>query len=369
MTPAIENTDFIVKRDDWRQCRFVPARIEADLEPGQVLFRVDRFAFTSNNVSYALAGDMLDYWGFFPTEEGWGRIPAMGFGNVVGSRHPDVPEGERVFGFFPMSTGLVIEADGVTPAQFADAAPHRRNHAPFYRQYTRVTEDPFYDAAHEDSQILLQALFMTSFLVDDFVADNDLFGARSFVISSASSKTAIALAFLLARGGRGRVIGLTSPRNIPFVEGLGYYDQALPYDELKSLPKDVPVVFVDHSGDGDVVNGLHHHFGNNLKYSCIVGGTHWDAGPRADDLPGAPPTFFFAPAQAQKRMTEWGPAGFQERLGNSWQLYRAASEAWLRVVRGYGKAEVERVYREVLEGRAAPSEGHVLSLHEGPEES
>jgi NADPH:quinone reductase-like Zn-dependent oxidoreductase len=367
MAAAIANLDFIVKRDDWRQCRFVPAKIEEELQPGQVRFRVDRFAFTSNNVSYALAGDMLDYWGFFPAQEGWGRIPTMGFGDVIGSRHPDVPEGDRVFGFFPMSTGLVIEADGVTPAQFVDAAPHRQNHAPAYRQYTRVAEDPLYDVAHEDQLMLLRGLFMTSFLVDDFVSDNDLFSARSFVISSASSKTAIALAFLLARRGEGRVIGLTSPRNISFVEGLGFYDEALPYDELKSLPADVPVVFVDHSGDGDVVNGIHHHFGNNLRYSCIVGATHWDSGPRANDLPGAPPTFFFAPTQLQKRIGEWGPTGFQERLGDSWQSFRASSDGWLRVVRGYGKSEVERVYAEVLEGRATPSEGHVLSLHDAPE--
>ena len=69
--------DFIVKRDDWRQCRFIPATVESELQTGQVLFRVDRFAFTANNISYALAGDMLGYWRFFPTVEGWGRLPVM----------------------------------------------------------------------------------------------------------------------------------------------------------------------------------------------------------------------------------------------------------------------------------------------------
>ena len=67
-----DGVDFIVKRDDWRQCRIVSAAVESELQPGQVLFRVDRFAFTSNNISYALSGDTLGYWRFFPTEEGWG---------------------------------------------------------------------------------------------------------------------------------------------------------------------------------------------------------------------------------------------------------------------------------------------------------
>ena len=53
------------------------------LSPGEVRLTLDRFALTSNNISYALSGDFLDYWGFFPTENGWGRLPAMGYG--VGS--------------------------------------------------------------------------------------------------------------------------------------------------------------------------------------------------------------------------------------------------------------------------------------------
>ncbi len=130
------------------------------------------------------------------------------------------------------------------------------------------------------------------------------------------------------------------------------------------LPKDRPVAFIDHSGNGDVVNGLHRHLGDNVKYSCIVGATHWGSAPRAEDLPGAAPTFFFAPAQIQKRAQDWGPEGLQERLGGAWTRFRAASDAWLEVRRSQGKAQVERAYREVLDGRATPNVGHVLSLHD-----
>lgn len=128
----------------------------------------------------------------------------MGFGDVIASEHPEVALGERVFGFFPMSKHLVIQADRLNAGGFSDAAPHRSKHAPAYRQYSRVATDPQYDAEYEDETLLLRGLFMTSFLVDDFLADGDFFGARSFLISSASSKTAVALAALLsARGGTG----------------------------------------------------------------------------------------------------------------------------------------------------------------------
>lgn len=357
-------TDFVVQRDDWSRCAFLSTPLPDALAPGHVLLRVDRFALTANNVTYALTGDMLGYWRFFPAAPPWGRLPVMGFADVERSAHPDVAEGERVFGFFPMSTHLEIEADGVGAASFADAAAHRRDSARAYRQYLRVGGDPLYEAAHEDAILLFRGLFTTSFLVDDFLADNDFFGARTFVISSASSKTAIALAFLLSRRAVGEVVALTSARNRAFVERLGCYDRVATYGEIGSLAADTPAVFVDHAGDGPVVGAVHHHFGERLRHSCVVGATHWSGERPRGDLPGPAPAFFFAPTQIEKRNADWGPSGFQQRLTESWRRFRAFTERWLEIVRGRGQADVERAYREVLDGRAQPHQGHVLSLWE-----
>jgi hypothetical protein len=354
--------DFEVRRDDWRQHRFVETPLAPDLAPGRVRLRVDRFALTSNNVTYALAGDLLGYWSFFPAEAGWGRVPAMGYADVVASRHPQVREGERVFGFFPMGSHLEVEADDAGGAHFLDAAAHRSATALAYRQLLRAARDPLYHPEHEDAILLLRGLFLTSFLVDDFLAAAGDFGARAFVLSSASSKTAIALAHRLARRRAGQVVGLTSARNRDFVASLGDYDRTALYDEIETLPADAPAVFVDHAGDGGVVDRVHRRFGERLVHSCIVGATHWNAKPRPERLPGAPPTFFFAPAQIERRTREWGPAGFQERLGAAWTDFRAASARWLRVVRGSGPEAVARTWDALVAGRTEPAEGHVLSL-------
>ena len=362
-TPSTETTiDFAVRRDNWRECRFTATPLPATLHDGQVMFRVDRFALTANNISYALTGNMLGYWQFFPAEDPWGRLPVMGFADVLRSAHPQVVEGERVFGFFPMSTHLLIDADNVSPAQFLDAAAHRRDTALVYRQYTRCAKDALYAPQHEDALMLLRGLFFTSFLVDDFLSDNAGFGAHTYVLSSASSKTAIALAFLLTQRKAGHVVGLTSPRNRAFVESLACYERVLAYSEVEALDAKATTVFVDHAGDGQVVNAIHNHLGDNVRHSAVVGATHWSGGRPAKNLPGAAPMFFFAPAQFEKRQTEWGPAVFQERLGAAWQHFLSFSAGWLEVVRGNGRADVERTYREVLEGQAQPHQGHVLSL-------
>jgi NADPH:quinone reductase-like Zn-dependent oxidoreductase len=351
---------FEVDRKEWSKTRFVETPVP-ELAPGQVLFRVDRFALTSNNISYALSGDMLGYWNFFPAEDGWGRIPVMGFADVIRSTHSGVAEGTRCFGFYPMGRHLVIQPGAVSASQIVDAAPHRAGLAPVYAQYLPTTGDAIYAASREDQILLMRGLFMTSFLADDFLADQDYRGARAVLISSASSKTSIALAFQVKRGGRARAIGLTSARNAAFVRGLGLYDQVVHYDEIASLAVE-PAVFVDMAGDGAVTAAIHRHFGDALAYDCTIGATHWSAERSGADLPGPKPEFFFAPGQIVKRSKEWGAQGLVERLGTAWTRFCDASDAWLRVERSRGREALERVYRDTLGGRTDPAVGNILSL-------
>jgi len=351
---------FEVQKSDWAQTRFVEGPVP-ELAPGQVLFRVDRFALTSNNISYALSGDLLGYWRFFPCEEGFGRIPVMGFADVVRSNHAEVREGARCFGFYPMARHLVVQPGTVSPSQIVDAAPHRAGLAPVYAQYLPTTGDAVYTERREDQILLMRGLFMTSFLADDFLADQDYRGARSVLISSASSKTSIALAFQVKQTGRARAIGLTSARNAEFVRGLGFYDEVVLYDDVASLAQE-PAVFVDMAGDGAVTAAVHRHFGDALKYDCTIGATHWSATRNVADLPGPKPAFFFAPGQIVKRSKDWGPQGLSNRIGTAWTKFCDASDAWLHVVRGSGRETLERVYRDTLAGRTQPADGHILSL-------
>jgi NADPH:quinone reductase-like Zn-dependent oxidoreductase len=357
------DTGFVleVQKTDWKQTRFVEGPVP-ELAPGQVLFRVDRFALTANNITYAVAGDMLGYWRFFPCEEGWGRIPVMGFADVVRSTHPDVKEGTRCFGFYPMGRHLVIQPGAVSASQIVDAAPHRAGLAATYAQYLPTSGDAVYAKEREDQILLMRGLFMTAFLADDFLAEQSYLGAHSVLISSASSKTSIALAFQVKQGGRARAIGLTSARNADFVRGLGCYDQVVLYDEVTSLRASEPAVFVDMAGDSGVTSAIHHHFRDQLKYDCSVGATHWSAARLGGELPGPKPEFFFAPAQIVKRSKDWGPQGLSQRIGTAWTKFCDASDAWLHVVRGSGREALSRAYQDMLAGRARPADGHILSL-------
>ena len=317
---------------------------------------------------------MLDYWGFFPGEDRWGRIPAMGFGVVAASRNPEIPEGGQCFGFFPMARHLVIDAKQ-NGSGMIDTAAHRAEHAPVYRSYSWTDGDPLYKDTRADELILLRGLFMTSFLCEDLLADEDFFGGQASIVTSASSKTSIALGHLLAKRGRGPVIGLTSMRNRAFVEKLGCYDEVVLYDELDRLPEivagqdehgqqteteaDGPPArqgFLQQPGAGQS------RLADELRYSCTVGATHWEAGDRPETMKGPQPEFFFAPARIVKRTQDWGPSGLQERLGDAWHAFADWSETWMNIKRQSGQDALRRVYLEVLNGELDPSDGHVLSL-------
>jgi len=357
--------DFLVRRDDLRTTRIDDAAPPAsdELAHGEVLLRVDEWALTANNVTYAAFGDAMGYWRFFPAPDGWGRIPVWGFADVEVSAHPELEVGERLYGYLPMSTHLVVRPGRVRPGGFADASEHRAELPAVYNQYERASAMPAHDPTREREQSVLRPLFTTSFLIDDWLADNDLFGAGAVVLSSASSKTSLGLAHQLSRHRRAAVVGLTSPANHALVERTGWYDRILTYDALDELRHLGPAVFVDMAGDAAVLERVHHALAPDLRASCRVGATHWEeAGPLAPDLPGPAPQLFFAPSQVDKRRADWGPGGFEERFAGEWSAFLSSVDGWLELTVAAGPDEVDAVYHAVLEGRSRPEQGHVLSM-------
>jgi len=360
----------ITDRKNLRETRWAESEPMA-LPDGGVRLRIDLFALTSNNVTYAAFGESMHYWDFFPAgDAASGCMPVWGFGTVVESRCDGVAMGKRFYGFLPLADEVVLTPTRVGSAGFVDGAGHRRELPAVYNHYVRCSADPLHDPEREAEQALLRPLFATSFLIDDFLADNGFFGARRVVLSSASSKTAYGTAFCLAeRRGSGEgveVVGLTSAGHAPFTGSLGCYDRVVRYDELASLPADVASVYVDMSGDAALRAAVHEHLGPALTYSCAVGGTHWQALGSGSGLPGPRPVLFFAPAQIRKRNAEWGREVHAERVAAAWHRFldRLADPKapWLRVVRGKGPAAVESTYRRLLDGAIPAAEGHVLSL-------
>jgi len=350
--------NFLVNRSDLKQTQLeqVAALSPAD---GEVVLRVDRFAITANNITYGVAGDLIGYWNFFPAAAGWGRIPVWGIGTVTSSNHPDVTEGDRYYGYYPMSSELLVKPEKISSAGLTDAAEHRAALPIVYNQYSKMTGENGFDAKYDNHYMIYRPLFTTSFVLDDYFADNDFFGAESVIVGSASSKTGFGLAFMLQRRGGVKVVGLTSPGNVAFVEALGLYDQVLTYDDVESLKKEKSA-YVDMAGNREVLSRVHHHLNDDLVNSCGVGITHWESrdGDAPESLPGAKPTMFFAPSQIVKRNEELGSKVYQQQIGEATSAFLDKVDDWVKIEES-SFAQVNDVYQTVLQG-AKPDIGYVV---------
>ena len=170
-------TMFAVGRDDLRRTQWLETPPVA-LRPGEARLRIDLFALTANNVTYGAFGEAMHYWDFFPTgDAATGCIPVWGFATVSESLVDGVDVGERFYGYWPMADEVVLAPERVIAEGFFDGAQHRRELPSVYNRYLRCSSDPTYRREHEALRALLQPLFTTSFLIDDFLADNAFFGA------------------------------------------------------------------------------------------------------------------------------------------------------------------------------------------------
>jgi hypothetical protein len=355
--------DVLVGRDDLARTAYVERPVPS-IGPGEALLRPDRVGVTANNVTYALVGESMRYWDFFPADDGWGRVPLWGFADVVESAVEGVSVGTRVYGYLPPSSDLVVRPDRVDGSGFRDASEHRAALPSPYNIYAATTGDPSYDPDREDLQVLYRPLFITSFMLVDFLDDHAMFGADSVVISSASSKTAYGAAFCLGRLDRPpRRVGLTSAANAAFTRSLGCYDDVVSYDDVTELPTDVVTAYVDVAGSIPLRRTVHEHLGSALAHDAVVGATHLDAPPTGGaDVPGPRPTFFFAPDQIRKRRADWGPGGIEQRYGAAWRAFVPSVERWVDVAVSAGAEGLRAAWLEVLGGRVDPRRGHVVQL-------
>jgi hypothetical protein len=336
------------------------------LEAGQVRLTLDRFGLSANNITYAVMGDLMSYWNFFPYAghlgSQWRRLPVWGFATAAESASEAVHVGERFFGYFPWSTELIVTPGRADATGFSDMASHRAALPHVYNRYAKTATDQLYSEAGEELLMLLRPLFTTSFVVVDFFVDHSRFGAEVAVVSSASSKTAIGSALLLAELEGLEVVGLTSAKNVEFCERLGCYDTVLTYDEIDQLERRSAVYF-DVAGRRDVTANVHRHFGDLLGWSMIIGDTHWDAPETANEhLPGPKPELLFAPVQIAKRRTDWGREGFEEAVGAAWERCLPVFAQFLEIEHLSGVDAMRSRYVELVDGNVDPTVGMICSF-------
>ena len=344
--------------------------VESDpgaLADGAIRLEVESFSVTANNITYAVVGDGFGYWNFFPARggdnAGRGVVPMWGHARVIESKHDEIAVGERLYGYLPMGTGLDVVPGNVSASGFLDMTDYRQPMSPIYNQYARLAADPEHDPAKEAERMIYGPLFKTGFLIEYFMRQENWFGAKEVLITSASSKTAMGLASVARQNSPGvKLIGLTSTPNCDFVEETGLYDEVYAYEEVGHLPIH-DCVSVDFAGNAEVLDRIHHHFTNMLKYSCLVGATHIDARSAMGDAaprPGPNPTLFFAPDHGMAFFAEHGPAKGGELMAGAWHAFLAAVDGAITVEKHAGLGAARTTFLDMVSGKLDPAKGIVI---------
>lgn len=370
MSEVHKVTEIWIEKSNVSHTKIVEKTIDsAYLSADQVLLKIDTLGFSANNVTYSVFGDKMGYWGFFPADETWGIVPMWGFATVLESNHADVKVGEKVFGYLPMASHLVITAGKTSDLHFYDISEKRKSISPVYDNYVRCGSDPGYQAEREAWQLNYRPLFMTSFVLDDFVGEGLVVAeqpVKQVILTSASSKTAYGAAHLLMkhkaeRGLDYQVVGLTSAGNKEFTQGLDCYDQVFSYDEITEFDAADKSWVLDFAGNKSLLLNLQKQFAGNLDKLILIGSTDVEA---QQDKPDGhlDSEFFFAPSQVKKRTAEWGHAGFAERYAKAWQSFAVHMNNKVSVAEYKGSKAIETLYHTGLENKLNNLEINVLEF-------
>ncbi len=360
--------EFQVNKNDFTKTRLVEhdaLSIQSPLNENEIIVKIESFALTANNITYAVLGDQLGYWQFFPatnnTDNQWGIIPVWGFAQVVVSNSIDIPVGEKLFGYFPPASLLKMNASQVSKQRFIDGSSHRASLPPGYNVYRRVAAEPGYHSRYDDQRMLLFPLHITSYCLWDYLKSRDWFNAKQIIIISASSKTSIGLAYGLNEDTDApKVVGMTGAKNAEFVDSLGLYHQVFPYQHLEQLDASLATVIVDMSGNAEQLQQIEQHLKGNLQHCIQVGLTHWEAAQAESPLESATSEMFFAPGHIQKRIAEWGAKTFEERSMAFMSNCVKRSTDWLEFTHIDGLSAMTDIYHDVCNGKTDPKQGIII---------
>ncbi|GLB42293.1 putative protein of unknown function (DUF2855) [Lyophyllum shimeji] len=370
-----------------------------------VLIKVERFGFSANNVTYQALGEHTHfrYFDFNAAPEAGpvsprthALFPVWGFGTVVKSTHPKIKEGERVYGYFAPTRYLLLP---VSPADINKHAfyvprPHLPPDRRPYNQILRCAADPQYspDPVFKDLTMLYRPLFWTSFWCEDWLfSSNYRNGASTILISSASSKTAFCLAYLIKKriacGDLSQdtcIVGLTSKGNVEFTKGLGHYDEVLEYGSFTSGRAfqggaEERSIYVDVASNDALNQRVLAHFASPYTASlaaCVTlgltnlspassfgaGTIGWSTNTFETSSWAAPisqfwPKFenFFMPEWLDVRKHQLSINEIFARQNEAWQELMRDCVGWVKMERVYGGQAVKRAYEEVRgreDGRA-----------------
>jgi len=358
----------------------------AELEQGQVLLKVEKFAFSQMALGYLMKGftrTFSAYHNFYQyPEEGFYRSACWGYCTVVESMHPKVAVGTRLYGLVPPARYQVQVVGGTIPAsRSGDPAKVElaMTDVPFnLRRFqemdvvcapsdTKAEEEVDGEAALlEEWRLVLKEIYTMAFYMDEnLLVDTGMI--NSVIISCASSKTALALAYCLRMRDMRYVVGLTSPEHLDFVKSTDLYHEVFTYDSVDDLPNSRTIVYMDFKCDGELRQKITLRMGTNLMYNMVLGPAVFQKRMKDQVFEKRAREVLFDESSWRERrrmVAEVTKTGRNEKLRDSFPAFVRKMREHVKLRRACGMDGFKAAYDSVYSNSAPPSAAYICSLHD-----
>lgn len=351
-----------------------------ELEQGHVLLRIEKFAFSQMNLGYLMKGftrTFSSYHNFYQAkEEGLYRSASWGYATIMESSHPKVEVGTRLYGLMPACAYHANLVGGVIPAGkkgepavvelTMEGVPYNLRRLQELEVVPPSEKTENADPYQEDWKILLKEIYTMAFYMDEqLLTETGMI--NSVLISCASSKTAMALAYCLRMREMRFVHALTSAEHLEFVKSTDLYHQVYTYEDIQSLPTEHTVVYVDFKCDGEVRQNITLRMGTNLMYNMVVGPAVFQKRMK-DQLfeKKAREVIFDESAWRERRrmVAEVTKTGRNEKLKYSFKSFIERMKKHLKLRHISGAEGLTKMYDTIYSNTAPPDEAYICTLHD-----
>jgi len=389
--PPLESSELVWLKGKGLSAKGLTSRtVEVpQLDHNHVLFRIDKFAFSHMALGYLMKGytrSFKSYHDFFKVEEeGQYRSAMWGIATVVESMHPKVPVGTRVFGLVPPSQYYHQKIMRYIPeSKQGDPAVVELDIEGMDYKLRRFQEMEVIKETQEDQEleswlISCKELYTMAFYMDEQLL-TETGQINSVIISCASSKTALCLAYLLRDRGKvmidgklspiervmSSIVGLTSKEHLEFVKSTGLYHEVLTYEDVDNIATDKTVVYMDFKCDGALRQAITLKLGPNLMYNMVLGPAVFQKRMKDQIFEKRAREVLFDESTWRERrrlVAEVTKTGRNEKLKNTFKEFVEYMRQHIKLKHICDTEGLRNMYDTVYNNNASPSEAYVCSLH------
>ncbi len=285
--PTTVNYSFVTKKENRSKIELLKTRAttknEIDSEEDKIKFKVIKGSLTANNKFYLAFGDKppFNFFNCYPVDaersclvspsandENVGTSYAhpcvWGIAQVTESRLENVEVGTKFIAMLPIGETVSFKNAWLDSEDDNKLIVDRPNTNPAYNVFTKLNDlGDGNDERYEDIALACMPGISTGFGLNYNLRKNDFYSADVIVLTSASSKVALALALYLRYNGKDddqpkvmkKIVGYTSESNREFCRKTGLYDEVLGYDDSlssSSANEKKRYVIIDIAGRGIV---------------------------------------------------------------------------------------------------------------------